>query len=57
MTGEVPSSSSGPEQGVPAVDPDIGTSSTGFDTAGVKPCEEIPSPVFLIGKSLLILLQ
>ena len=45
---------SGPEQGVPAVDPNIGTSSTSFDVAKVNPRDEIPSPTSLIGKSFLI---
>ena len=42
-TGEVPPSSSGPEQGVPAVDPEIGATFS-FGAAERKPHDEIPSP-------------
>ena len=39
---------------MPAIDPEIGASLTGFDAAEVKPRDEIPSPVSLIEKSSLI---
>ena len=39
---------------MPAADPDIGTSSTSFDAVEVKPREEVPSPVSLIGNDFLI---
>ena len=53
-TGKVPLFPSGPEQGLPTVDPDTGTSSTSFVAVEVKPRDEIPSSVSSIGKSLLI---
>ena len=56
VTGEIHLPSSEPEQGVPKVDPEIGASSTGLDTAEVRPRVEIPSPVSPFGKSLLITL-
>ena len=49
-------SSSELEHRVPAIDPEIGASSTSFDTTEVRPRVEIPSPVSPIGKSLLITL-
>ncbi|XXG42079.1 hypothetical protein AAC387_Pa01g2427 [Persea americana] len=55
-TGEVPLSFSGPEQGVHAVDPGVGASSTSFDEAEESPCADIPSRVAPIGKSFLITL-
>ena len=56
MTGEVPSFSSEPEQGVSSVNPEIGASLTSFDASKVRPSDEISSPVSPIGKSLLITL-
>ena len=55
-TGEVPLSFSGPEQGVPAVDPGVGASSTSFDEAKASPHAGIPSPAAPIGNSFLITL-
>ena len=55
-TGEVPLSFSEPEQGVPAADPGVGTSSTSFDEAEASPHADIPSPAAPIGKSFLITL-
>ncbi|KAJ8649209.1 hypothetical protein MRB53_002232 [Persea americana] len=54
--GKVPLSFSGPEQGVLAVDPGVGASSTSFDEVKVSPRVDIPYPVAPIGKSLLITL-
>ena len=39
---------------MPTVDPEIWTFSTSFDTAEVKPHDEIPLPVSPIGKRFLI---
>ena len=55
-TGEVPLSFSEPEQGVHAVDPGVGASSTSFDEAEASPHVDIPSSAALIGKSFLITL-
>ena len=52
--GEVPLSFSEPEQGVAAVDPGVGASSTSFDEAEESPRADVPSPAALIGKSFLI---
>ena len=53
-TGEVPSSSSGPEQEMPAADPEVGASSTSPVTAEAGLCGDIASSVAPIGKSLSI---
>ena len=53
-TREGPPSSSRPEQGVPAVDPEVEASYTSFGAAEVRPHVDIPSPVSSIGNSLLI---
>ena len=55
-TGEVPSSSSEPEQEVPATDPEVEASSTNFDAAEVQTHDDIPSGDALTGKSLSIYL-
>ena len=39
---ELPPSSLGPEQGVPAVDPEVGATSTNFGATEMKPQDEIP---------------
>ena len=54
VTIEISLLSSKPEQGVPKVGLEIGTSSTSLDTAEVRPRVKIPSPMSPIGKSLLI---
>ncbi|XXG62801.1 hypothetical protein AAC387_Pa05g1107 [Persea americana] len=51
-TREVPPSSSGPEQGVPAVDPEVGATFS-FGVAEMKPLDEIPLPASSIGRNLL----
>ena len=56
VTGEVPLSFSELEQGVPAVDPGVGASSTSFDEAEESPQANIPSSAAPIGKSFLITL-
>ena len=50
--GEVPPSSSSSKQGVPAVDPEVGATSS-FGAAEMKLPDEIPSLASLIGQSLL----
>ena len=50
MTGDISSSSSEPEQEMPAANPEVEASSASFDEAEMK----IPSPVSSIGKSLMI---
>ncbi|XXG85704.1 hypothetical protein AAC387_Pa11g0738 [Persea americana] len=56
VTEEVPLSFSEPEQGVPAVDPGVGASSTSFDEAEANLPTDIPSPAAPVGKSFLITL-
>ena len=51
-TGEVPPSSSGLEQGVPAVDPEVGAASS-FGAAEMKSHDEIPSSASSIGQNML----
>ncbi|XXG88126.1 hypothetical protein AAC387_Pa12g0380 [Persea americana] len=51
-TGEVPPSSSGLEQGVPTVEPEVGATSS-FGAVEMKPHDEISSPASSIGQSLL----
>ncbi|XXG42229.1 hypothetical protein AAC387_Pa01g2553 [Persea americana] len=52
----VPVSFSEPGQGVLAVDPGVGASSTSFDEAEESPQANIPSPAAPVGKSFLITL-